>query len=309
MPPAAVFPPRAAVAGDRASILPSARAKIGAVYDLAKPRLAAMSVLTTIVAYATAERVTGNWLATLAGTTLAAAGALSLNQWWERRADAMMERTCGRPLPRGSLAPSAALAWSLSWSTAGIVVLAIGVNAVAASLSAATILVYGVIYTPLKRWTRWATEIGAISGALPALLGNAAAGDVAARPGLVLTAILLFWQMPHFFAIGWKHRAEYRAAGFRLLPAVDRTGARTAWWSFGYTLLLVGVSVLPWALGWLDVIYGATAACAGIWLARRAWAFARARDRENAARRLFLGTLIYLPLIMAAMIVAQLVGR
>jgi protoheme IX farnesyltransferase len=294
-----------ALARGRARIGLRARAKIGAVYDLAKPRLAAMSVLTTLVAYATARPAGDTTGATIAGTTLAAAGALSLNQWWERSSDAVMQRTKSRPLPRAILSPGTALAWSVSWSIAGVALLAFSVNAAAAVVAAATILVYGLVYTPLKRRTRWATEIGAISGALPALLGNAAAGDLAARPGLVLTAILLFWQMPHFFAIGWKHRADYRAAGFPLLPAVDRSGRRTAHWSFGYTIVLVGVSVAPWTLGWLDAAYGTVVAAAGGWLAWRAWSFVRATDRDAAARRLFLGTLIYLPLVMAAMIIAQ----
>src|SRR5207302_2023285 len=131
------------------------------------------------------------------------------------------------------------------------------VNLPAAVIAAATILIYGVVYTPLKRRSRWATEVGAVSGALPALLGNAAAGHLGARSGVVLTLILLCWQMPHFFAIGWRHRGDYRAAGFRLLPAVDASGARTAAWSLAYTLALVIVSLVPWVQGWLGPCYGA----------------------------------------------------
>lgn len=305
MSPAAPSVPRDPISLERTCTRPTARAKIAAAFDLAKPRLAAMSVLTTLVAYATARPAAGSLLPTIAGTTLAAAGALSFNQWWERRADSVMERTRGRPLPRAMLSPSTALAWSLSWSIGGVAVLAPAVNAAAALIAVATIIIYGLIYTPLKRRTRWATEIGAISGALPALLGNAAAGDLGARPGLVLTAILLLWQMPHFFAIGWKHRSDYRTAGFPLLPATDLTGERTAQWSFGYTLVLVAGSLVPWALGWLGAVYGVTATLAGLWLARRAWDFMRATDRDAAARRLFLGTLIYLPLVMAGMIIEQ----
>ncbi len=265
-----------------------------------------MSVLTTMVAYATARPLAGAALATLAGTTLAAAGALSLNQWWERRADALMVRTRGRPLPSANLSAGEALAWSVGFSIAGVVLLASLVNLAAAALAAATILIYGVIYTPLKRRTRWATEIGSLSGALPALLGNAAAGDLASRPGLVLTAILLFWQMPHFFAIGWRHRIDYRAAGFPLLPAVDPTGARTAGWSFGYAVALVFASLAPWALGWLGAIYGVTTVLANGWFLRDAWRFMQAGDRDRAARRLFFSSIFYLPIVMGALLAERL---
>lgn len=268
-----------------------------------------MSVLTTMTAYATARPSAGPTLATLAGTTLAAAGALSLNQWWERRSDARMERTRGRPLPLGSLSPHAAIACSVVFSVGGLATLAWGVNFAAAAVAAATILLYGVVYTPLKRQTRWATEIGSISGALPALLGNAAAGDLGSRPGLVLTVILLFWQMPHFFAIGWRHRVDYRAAGFPLLPAVDLTGARTAGWSFTYIVLLVGVSLAPWAMGWLGGIYGATTLCANVWFMRCGWQFLVASDRDRIARRLFMASIFYLPLVMAGLIIEQVGSR
>jgi heme o synthase len=279
-----------------------------AVFALTKPRLAAMSVLTTMTAYATARPSLNLTLATFAGTTLAAAGALSLNQWWEWRADACMERTRGRPLPQGSLSPRAALAWSVAFSVSGVATLAWAVNLAAATLATATILVYGVVYTPLKRRTRWATEIGSISGALPALLGNAAAGNLGSRPGLLLTAILLFWQMPHFFAIGWRHRADYRAAGFPLLPAVDVTGARTAGWSIAYIMLLVGVSLAPWALGWFGGVYGVTTLCANAWFLRCGWQFLFQSDRDRTARRLFLASIFYLPLVIAGLVVEHLVS-
>lgn len=278
-----------------------------ALFDLAKPRLAAMSVLSAMVAYTAAAPGRGFAHAAIAtvGITLAAAAALSLNQWWERRADALMARTRGRPLPRAQISPVLALAWSLFLSVAGVTVLAAGINVAAAVVALATILVYGVVYTPLKRRTRWATEIGAISGALPALLGNAAAGDLAARPGLVLTALLLFWQMPHFFAIGWKHRADYRTAGFPLLPAIDLDGRRTAQWSFGYTVALLGVSIAPWLSGVTGLIYLFGATFAGAWMLREAWQFFTAASgaaRDGAARRLFLSSLLYLPIVMGALL-------
>lgn len=285
------------------------RARFASVFALVKPRLAAMSVLTTMTAYATARPASGPTLATLVGTSLAAAGALSLNQWWERRTDAMMMRTRDRPLPRASISPSEALGWSVGFSIGGVVLFVGLVNVPAAALAAATILLYGVVYTPLKRRTRWATEVGALSGALPALLGNAAAGNLTARPGLVLTGILLLWQMPHFFAIGWRHRADYRMAGFPLLPAVDPTGERTAAWSFAYTITLVGVSLAPWALGWFGATYGIVTVIADVWFLRCAWRFRLEGDRDRAARHLFLASIFYLPLVMAALIIEQFLSR
>lgn len=267
-----------------------------------------MSVLTTVVAYATARPAGGSTAATVVGTTLAAAGALSLNQWWERAMDATMTRTRGRPLPLGRLSPPEALVWSLAFSLAGVLLLALAVNGTAAGVALATIVVYGVIYTPLKRRTRWATEVGSISGALPALLGNAAAGELWAPTGVILAAILLCWQMPHFFAIGWRHRADYRAAGFALRPTVDATGTNTARWSFAYTVALVVVSLAPWALGWLGGVYGVTTAVANLVLLRAAWRFVSADNRDAAARSLFITTIFYLPVVMAALLGDYVLG-
>jgi heme o synthase len=292
--------------------VPAALTTAVALFDLAKPRLAAMSVLSAMAAYATAMPRLGlvHALLTASGTTLAAAGALALNQWWEREADAQMKRTRHRPLPRGQLRPGLALAAALVFAGSGVGLLAGAVNVPAAVCAAATIVVYGLIYTPLKRRSRWATEVGAISGALPALLGNAAAGDVLARPGLALAAVLLVWQMPHFFAIGWRHRGDYRAAGFPLLPAVDPTGARTARWCLGYAVALLPVSLVPWFAGCLGPFYGSVGVLAGAFFLRAAWRFSRAQPtRDEAARRLFFSSLCYLPAMMAALILDTAVGR
>lgn len=280
---------------------------MSALVTLTKPQLAFMTVLTAMVAFGTARPAAGFALATLAGTAFAAAGALALNQWWERKADTLMRRTRGRPLPQALVTPRGALVWSVSLATAGVGVLAVWVNVPAAAIAALTILVYGLIYTPLKRRTRWATEIGAVSGALPPLLGNAAAGDVWAPAGVVLAAVLFCWQMPHFFAIGWRHRVDYRAAGFRLLPAVDPTGRRTAEWALFYAALLVPVSVVPWALGYLGALYGWPALLAGLAFLWLAWRFAAAGGtRDCEARRLFLASILYLPVVLGALLLESL---
>jgi protoheme IX farnesyltransferase len=238
------------------------------------------------------------------GIALSAGGALSLNQWWERKTDAMMRRTAGRPLPQRHVSPRLALAWSLGLSAGGVVSLHAFANGIAASLALATIVIYGLVYTPLKRRTRWATEIGSLSGALPPLLGAAAAGELWSRPAWVLAAVILFWQMPHFFAVGWMYREDYRAAGFPLLPAVDRSGGATAAWSLLHSVLLCAVSVAAWALEWCGPVFGVAAVIGGaamLWSSWRFWSRVDTRNREG--RRLFFTTILYLPPVMAALVV------
>ena len=256
--------------------------------------------------YAVVKGGWGWWHATLvfAGIALSAGGALSLNQWWERKTDAMMRRTAGRPLPQGRVSPGLALAWSLCLSAGGVVSLHGFANGAAASLALATIVIYGLVYTPLKRRTRWATEIGSLSGALPPLLGAAAAGDPWSRPAWVLAAVILFWQMPHFFAVGWMYREDYRAAGFPLLPAVDGSGEATAKWSLAHSVMLCAVSVASWALGLAGPVFGVASAIGGtamLWASWRFWR--RAGDRDREGRRLFFTTILYLPPVMVALVV------
>lgn len=277
-----------------------------ALFQLCKPRLAFFSILSALAAYASVPGGAG-WLHLIlsaTGITLAAGGALSLNQWWERAIDAKMQRTADRPLPRGQVSSQAALIWCLALSISSLILLGLGVNLLSASLAAVTIILYGLVYTPLKRRTRWATEIGSISGALPPLLGAAAAGQVNTPVAWTLAAILLFWQMPHFYGIGWMYRTDYRKAGFPLLPAIDPDGSRTANWSLGYTLGLGIVSLLPWFLGWFSALYGVVALPAFAFILWRTLQFRNAQDnRDPAARKMFLATVLYLPPILIALVV------
>jgi len=282
-----------------------------ALWRLTKPGLAAFSVLSAMAGYATAGTSPGHGHALVAilGIALAAAGALSLNQWWERDFDARMERTRTRPLPSGAIKPATALAFSLFLSAAALALLAAAVNSLSALLAASIIVLYGCAYTPLKRRTRWATEVGSLSGALPPILGAAAAGNPLSPPAWILAAILLAWQMPHFYAIGWRYRDDYRAAGFRLLPAIDLDGARTAHWSFGYTVLFALLAVGPWLAGWLGHTYGVTALLASLLLLHRAWRFLRpGPGGERAARPLFLTSVMILPPLMAALVIDRWLG-
>ena len=289
---------------------------IRALWTLTKPRLAFFSILTTMAAYG-ATQTSGNILLaflTLLGTSLSAGGALSLNHWWEKDIDSLMSRTRDRPLPRQEISPGFALGWSIFLSVSGLLVLLLFVNVWSATFAGATIVLYGFVYTPLKRRTRWATEVGSISGALPPLIGAAAAGNSLSGPGVSLFLILLFWQMPHFYAIGWMYRSDYQAAGFPLLPAVDKDGRQTANWAIAYTVLLVLVSLLPLVLGWLGAIYGVVAVLGGLWFLWASIQFYQAANHPSVstselrlvARKLFLASVKYLPAVLIAMVVDRI---
>ena len=287
----------------RVEVGPAPRAL--ALFALTKPRLALFSIFSAMAAYVAVDSALG-WtrlLVAFLGISLAAGGALSLNQWWERSLDARMRRTANRPLPRQALRPPTALFFSLALSGAGVGLLAVGVTLLSALVAAMIIILYGLIYTPLKQRTNWATEIGSISGALPPVLGAAAAGDPLNPVAWTLAMILLFWQMPHFYGIGWLHREDYRRAGFQLLPAIDETGGRTGQWSWIYSLLLLVLTPIPWALGWLGPVYGIPAILGGGWLLWRAWLFRCDHgDRRGTARKMFLAGVVYLPIILAIVV-------
>jgi protoheme IX farnesyltransferase len=282
-----------------------AAATARALVALTKPKIAFASVVTALAAYGASSPSAdaAAIFALLGATGLAAAGSLALNQWWERDTDARMARTQIRPLPQGELSPTVALVWSVTLSVLGIAWLVRAFDPATAALAAATIGIYGLLYTPMKRRTRWATEVGSVSGALPPLLGAAAAGNPWSAPAWVLAGILLFWQMPHFYAIGWIHRRDYGAAGLPLLPVVDHSGDRTARWALVYSLMLGGALAAPWALGPMGAVYGIPATLSGAWILARAWRFRRATgDRRPEARQLFRATIFTLPMILLGLV-------
>jgi heme o synthase len=273
---------------------------------LTKPRLAFFSLMSAAAAYGSTvdALVLSHFLLTMMGVALAAGGALSFNHWWERGTDGLMRRTCTRPLPAGDLNAPLALLWSVFLSVSGTGLLWTVAGWQSALLAAATIFIYGLLYTPMKRRSPWATEVGSLSGALPPLIGSAAAGNTFSLPGIILFGIILFWQMPHFYAIGWLHREDYRRAGFPLLPAIDSTGKRTARWSMIYSLLLLAWTLVPWMLGWAGWIYGVVSVLAGGWMVYRSCLFCfQVESNERAARRLFIATLVHLPPVMTALLV------
>jgi len=273
--------------------------------ELTKPRLSLMSVVSAVLGYFAAGPRTDMLVfgGLLCGTTLAAFGAAALNQWWEREADARMQRTSDRPVAAGRVSAQAALVYGVLLSVAGVALMYAGTNWVASALTAATVLLYVLAYTPLKKITPWATEIGAIPGALPPLIGWVAAGAGFSGLGWILFAFLFAWQIPHFMAISWNLREDYRAAGFRMLAVDDAHGARVAIKSLVWTVLLVAVSLLPAArpeMGWL---FAVVAVLLGVYMLVPAVRFACGRERSVAARKLFVASIVYLPLYLMALVV------
>lgn len=273
-----------------------------ALLDLTKPKIAIASVITALAAYvAVAETISlSATLLLLLASGLAAGGSLAFNQWWERDSDPLMHRTQSRPLPQKIISPTCALAYSIVLSLTGCALLWAAFGALTALFGVATVLIYTLLYTPLKRRSRWATEVGSISGALPPLLGAAAAGNIVAPSAWLLAVALFFWQMPHFYAIGWIYRDDYRAAKLPLLPAADPEGRRTGLWMLIYSSLLILCLLLPWSMGWLFTFGGAIALAGSLMVLIRSWKFyaASPQNRINAARRLFHASLFALPALL-----------
>lgn len=305
MPPA---PRPLAIASDHLNPSSTVCERLRALVALTKPRLAFFSVCSGVSGLLVARPEANLILPAPLGIALAAGGALSFNQWWEREPDALMRRTADRPLPAGRVSAGTALGFSLALSLAGCGLLAATTTPLAAAIAALIIVLYGLVYTPMKRRTRWATEVGAISGALPPLLGAAAAGAPQHPAAWALAAALLFWQMPHFFAVGWMYREDYRRAGFRLLPVIDADGRATAWWSAGHAGLMGAAVLIPWSLGAVGPIYGTIGILSAGALLHAACAMLRQQNdgRVQPARRLFLVTIATLPLMMIALVAETL---
>lgn len=276
---------------------------------LTKPRLSMLSVASSVVGYVAARHgfSWGEFFHVFAGTALCAGGVASLNQWMEAETDAAMGRTHDRPIPSGKVATGSAFVLGWLLLIAGLVDLYVAVNGWSAFFALLTIITYLGLYTPAKPRTRWSTEIGAVSGALPPLVGWAGAESGVSALGWVLFGILFFWQIPHFMAIAWMYRDDYAAVHFPMLPVIDAGGGRVARWSLFNTLLTVGVSLIPVFMGLTGWIYGATAAVLGVWFLARAIAFMKPEGRDGLARRLFHCTIIYLPLVFAALVTDRIV--
>jgi protoheme IX farnesyltransferase len=276
--------------------------------ELAKARLTSLVLLTTAVGfYMGSARPVEGWLLlhTLVGTALLAGGAAALNQLIERRLDARMRRTENRPLPSGRLQPNTVLVLGGVGSALGLIHLAVAVNLLTSLLGAVTLVSYLFVYTPLKRVTTLNTAIGAIPGALPPLMGwTAAQGEITAG-GWALFAILAFWQLPHFLAIAWLYREDYERGGFVMLPVVDRDGRRTGRQAVSHTLGLLFISLFPALMGMAGWVYFAGAFALGAAFLAFAILFC-ARLTDASARRLFLMSIVYLPLLLGLMVLDKL---
>jgi protoheme IX farnesyltransferase len=265
-------------------------------------------LLTTAVGYYLGARGPINFpglFHAVFGTALAAAGAAALNQWWERRLDALMHRTRARPIPAGRMPARDALILGCLLSVAGVVYLSVTCNALSAMLAAATILVYIFAYTPLKRVSTFNTLVGAIPGALPPVVGWAASTGQMDIGAWSLFAILFFWQLPHFFAIAWMYREDYARAGFEMISKDDNTGARSASQSVLFCILLLLISGIPEFLGLVSSVYLLIELVLNGLFIFVAMRFLRTQQRADA-RRLFLTSIAYLPLLLGGLVLTKL---
>jgi len=297
---------KTALRAPSAPLLGMSMQKLRAYWLLSKPRVTLLVWLTTV-----AGLVLGGWgqtlqggliAATLIGSWLVIASANALNQVIEWRRDAQMPRTALRPIPSGQISPLEGWLVGAVWGVLGVLTLALWVNAAVAWLGALSILLYAFAYTPLKPRTHFSTAIGAIPGAIPPM-----AGWVAAQGSLSLEAWLLFalqfvWQFPHFWAIAWLYRDDYARAGFRMLPYPDASAVATARLSLAYTLAMVAISLMFAPLmthGWLYLLGALTL---GYWALRATLHFLKASDPTEGARGVLRSSVLYLPLLLAWMI-------
>jgi len=288
---------------------PRAREVVDACLELTKPGITGFVTLTAGVGFVVASGAgIGIWtlLHLLVGTALAAGGTNALNQVLERQADARMRRTRGRPLPAGRLPVSWGAGFAVAASALGVLWLLVFTNTLTAVLAAGTVLVYALVYTPLKKHSWTALLVGAVPGALPVLGGWTAARGELGATGVYLFLVLFLWQIPHFLGLDWLCREDYGRAGFRTL-AVERPDGR--WSRIGILLSLTALaaaSLGPWLTGPLGSIYGASAAVLGAGFMGVGVVATLGPEQplsNRAARRVFLGSLVYLPVLMTLMLV------
>jgi protoheme IX farnesyltransferase len=279
-----------------ASIAVPRRAVLSDYVELTKPRITLTVVMTALVGYVMASRGAigiGHLAATLAGTALVAGGASALNMLLERRTDALMLRTRNRPVPAGRLRAAEALAFGLAITAAGLGVLRFAAGGLAALVALVTWASYLFAYTPLKTRTSLSTIVGAFPGALPPVIGWAAARGQIEPGAIVLFAILFLWQIPHFLAIAWIYRDDYARGGLPMLPVLDPDGVVTGRQAVANSLALLLVSVVPTIAGLAGRAYLVGAVVLGVaFTAVAVWS--AIRRSQAAARGLFLASVVYL---------------
>jgi protoheme IX farnesyltransferase len=276
--------------------------------ELTKPRITWLILMSTGIGYffglPSHVWTTINWLLllhTIVGTALIASGTAALNQWYERAADLKMNRTAGRPLPSGRLIAGRALVFGIALSIAGFLELWLAVNLLTGMLGAFTLASYLFLYTPLKRRTWWSTTVGAIPGAMPPMIGYAAAAGAITRESWVLFAILFLWQFPHFYSIAWMYKEDYARAGIQMLPVVDPDCRSTARQIVLYGIALIPVSLIPGMLGMTGRLYLIGALILGLVYLYSGVRVALERSLVRA-RAVLLTSVLYLPLIYGLML-------
>jgi heme o synthase len=282
----------------------SARGRVAAYIELTKPRITFLIVLTAAAGYCLGSRGLVNYLTfthAMIGIALLSSGIATLNQFMERDLDGLMRRTESRPLPSGRLLPFEALWFGITLTLAAELYLAFSVNRLTAILGLTVIAGYLFLYTPLKTRTSLSTAVGAFPGAMPPLIGWAAARGEVDVAAWVLFAILFLWQFPHFLAIAWMYREDYGRAGIRMLPVVEPDGRVTGQQIILYALMLVPVSLLPAFLGISGRFYLVAALALGLLFLGSSIRAALSKSNQHA-RQLLLASVLYLPLLFGVMV-------
>lgn len=299
--------PAVADSPSRAAIV-DASSRLAAYVALTKPRIAIMVLVTVATGFVLGARGASHpstLLLTLLGTGLVASGASVLNQLLERSRDARMRRTANRPLPAGRVTAAEAAVFGSVLSTLGLVLLVSFANLAAAAVALSTLILYVFVYTPLKPVTTLNTAIGAIPGALPPVIGWAAATGQLSVEAWALFLIVFLWQFPHFLAIAWIYREDYARGGHKMLPAVDPTGAITGRQVVLHALALIPVGLFPCVIGLAGAYYFLGALLLGIYYARASCQFWSAVS-DQSARRLLRASFLYLPAILALLLLNPL---
>ncbi len=282
----------------------SARERVAAFVELTKPRITFLIVLTAAAGFCLASRGSVNYrllLSSMFGIALLSSGVATINQYMERDLDGLMRRTADRPLPSGKLLPWEALAFGTALIVLAEVYLAVMINPLTATLGLTVIAGYLFGYTVLKTKTSLSTFVGAFPGAVPPLIGWTAARGEISLEAWVLFAILFLWQFPHFLAIAWMYREDYARAGILMLPVVEPEGRVTSQQIVLYTVMLLPVSLLPYALGISGKVYLYGAVVLGLLFLISSIRAAFSLSRQEA-RKLLLASVIYLPLLFILMV-------
>ena len=288
--------------------LAAAGNKVAAYVSLTKPRIVVMVLVTVGVGFLLGARGSAHPATlslTLLGTALVAGGASTLNQWMERARDARMRRTANRALPSGRLGAVEAASFGVGLGLAGTAILLWGANWLAAAVAVSTLLLYVFVYTPLKPWTTLNTAIGAIPGALPPVIGWAAATETLGIEAFSLFLIVFLWQFPHFLAIAWIYREDYARGGLKMLPGADPQGALTGRQATIYALALIPAGLLPATIGLAGPVYFVGALVLGILYLVVAIQFWTGVS-ESTARRLLRMSFFYLPLVLLLLVLNPL---